>query len=329
MPCGRVPQCWPDSPAWSFDSKRLAFTLRAPGTHARSVYAVGSDGRELIKLLDFSGTIEHLRSLPDGRLAMLAIKTQPRKSAQPRPARRLPAIWTPLRRNSESQFWRTVRCIGSRLRSVVYEYDWRADGKGFIGTAAPGDGDNNWWTAKLYAFPENGAGARVIYAPSDNRQQLAMPEGVAGWIHGRFHRRHHERLRFNGRRCYALRLDGGTAGQFDACDERFCDRDSPGDATATCRRSFWRATKTQFADLGAAGAFGFKIAPPRVVWSGEESFGDRAGGISTACPSGVTADAHESFTQAPEIEIGAIGHWRNLTSINAGLSMPARVQSVW
>jgi dipeptidyl aminopeptidase/acylaminoacyl peptidase len=83
--------------------------------------------------------------------------------------------------------------------------------------------------------------------------------------------------------------------------------------------------KTQFADLGS----GHKAAPARMLWSGEESFGDRAGGISTACPSGVTADAHESFTAAPEIEIGAIGHWRNLTAVNAGLSLPARVQSVW
>ena len=43
----------------------------------------------------------------------------------------------------------------------------------------------------------------------------------------------------------------------------------------------------------------------------------------------MTADAHESFTAAPEIEVGTIGHWRNLTAVNAGLSLPARVQSVW
>src|SRR5271156_5632197 len=42
MPCGRVAQCWPGSPTWSPDGKRIAFTLRVPGTHARSVYAVGS-----------------------------------------------------------------------------------------------------------------------------------------------------------------------------------------------------------------------------------------------------------------------------------------------
>jgi hypothetical protein len=34
----------------------------------------------------------------------------------------------------------------------VYQYDWLPDGSGFVGTAAPGDGDNNWWVAKLYRF---------------------------------------------------------------------------------------------------------------------------------------------------------------------------------
>ncbi len=42
-----------------------------------------------------------------------------------------------------------------------------------------------------------------------------------------------------------------------------------------------------------------------------------------------TADAHESFTRRRRSKSAAIGHWRNLTAVNAGLSLPARVQSVW
>src|SRR3984957_15620714 len=58
MPCGRVPQCWPGAPAWSPDGKHLTFSLRTPGSHARSVYTVAADGSGLTKLLDFSGTID-------------------------------------------------------------------------------------------------------------------------------------------------------------------------------------------------------------------------------------------------------------------------------
>ena len=329
MPCGRVPQCWPDSPTWSPDAKRLAFTLRAPGTHARSVYSVGSDGRDLVKLLDFSGTIVHLSSMPDGRLAMLAIQNATKEVGAtqagapiagdldaPPPEQRIAIL--------EKGALRWV----SPPDLFVYEYDWRADGKGFIGTAAPGDGDNNWWTAKLYAFPENGSDARVIYAPSDDHQQLAMPKvsrdgSTVAFIAGIM-----SDFGSTGGDVYALRLADGTATNL-----------TPGTHTSATAIA-WRCDghlqaellagdKTQFADLGSPAGSGFKIGAARVVWSGEESFGDRAGGISTACPSGVTADVHESFTQPPEIEIGAVGHWRNLTSMNAGLSLPARVQSVW
>src|ERR1700729_1735806 len=40
LPCGRVRECWPSSPAWTPDSKRLTWALRTPGTHKRSIYQV-------------------------------------------------------------------------------------------------------------------------------------------------------------------------------------------------------------------------------------------------------------------------------------------------
>jgi len=324
MPCGRVPQCWPDSPTWSPDGKRLGFALRTPGSHARSVYAVGADGGGLTKLLDFSGTIVHLRYLPDGRLAMLAIQNATKEVGATQAGA---AIAGDLDAAPPEQ--RIATLENGTLNWVsppdlfVYEYDWRAGGKEFVGTAAPGDGDNNWWTAKLYAFPEGGA-ARVIYTPAGARQQLAMPKVSRDGSRVAFIAGIMSDFGSTGGDVYTLDLKGGTATNLTP--------DMHASATAIAWRcddhlqaELLAGDKTQFVDLGS----GSKAAPTKVLWSGEESFGDRAGGISTACPSGVTADAHESFTQAPEIEIGAIGHWRNLTDINSGLSLPARVQSVW
>ncbi|HTD73946.1 MAG TPA: prolyl oligopeptidase family serine peptidase [Steroidobacteraceae bacterium] len=324
MPCGRVPQCWPDSPTWSPDGKHLGFALRTPGSHARSVYAVGADGSGLTKLLDFSGTIVHLRYLPDGRLAMLAIQNATKEVGATQAGA---AIAGDLDAAPPEQ--RIATLANGTLNWVsppdlfVYEYDWRAGGKGFVGTAAPGDGDNNWWTAKLYAFPEGGA-ARVIYTPADARQQLAMPKVSRDGSRVAFIAGIMSDFGSTGGDVYTLDLNGSTATNLTP--------DMHASATAIAWRcddhlqaELLAGDKTQFVDLGS----GNKAAPAKVLWSGEESFGDRAGGISTACPSGVTADAHESFTQAPEIEIGAIGHWRNLTDINSGLSLPARVQSVW
>jgi dipeptidyl aminopeptidase/acylaminoacyl peptidase len=325
MPCGRVPECWPDSPTWSPDGKRLSFALRTPGSHARALYAVGADGKGLKKLLDFSGTIVQLRYLPDGRLAMLAIQNATKEVGATQAGAPVAGDL-----DAAPPEQRIAILEQGALRWVsppdlfVYEYDWRAGGKGFIGTAAPGDGDNNWWTAKLYAFPDSGTDARVVYTPADARQQLAMPKVSHDGSRVAFIAGIMSDFGSTGGDVYTLSLEGGNAANLTK------------DAHASATSIAWRCDghlqaellagdKTQFADLGS----GLTPKPARILWSGEESFGDRAGGISTACPSGVTADAHESFTQAPEIEIGTIGHWHDLTAVNAGLSLPARVQSVW
>ena len=262
MPCGRVPQCWPDSPTWSPDGKRLSFALRTPGSHARSLYAVGADGSGLAKLLDFSGTIEHLRYLPDGRLAMLAIQNAIKEVGATQAGA---AIAGDLDAPPPEQ--RIAVLENGALRWIsppdlfVYEYDWRAGGKGFVGTAAPGDGDNNWWTAKLYAFPESGSGARVIYTPADAPPTACDAEGIARRFLGRLYRRHHERLRFDGRRClYTWPWTAATATNLTP--------DMHASATAVAWRcdghlqaELLAGDKTQFADLGT----GHTSAPARIL----------------------------------------------------------------
>jgi dienelactone hydrolase len=325
MPCGRVPQCWPDSPTWSPDGKSLSFALRSPGSHARSIYSVKADGSGLTKLLDFGGTIVHLRYLPDARLSMLAIENATKEVGATQAGA---AIAGDLDAPPPEQ--RIAILEKGALRFVsppdmfVYEYDWRGAGKGFVGTAAPGDGDNNWWIAKLYAFPESGAGAKVIYSPASAQQQLAMPKVSRDGSKVAFIAGIMSDFGSTGGDIYTMPIDGGTATNLTP--------DMHASATAIAwlcdghlQAELLAGDKTQFADLGT----GLAAAAPRIVWSGEESFGDRSTGISTACPSGITADAHESFTSPPEIEVGPIGHWRNLTSSNAGVSLSARVQSVW
>ena len=73
LPCGAVRECWPASLAWNADGTRLAFALRKPGTHARTVYTVAPDASALTQLIAFDGTITDLRYGPGGRLAMLAV----------------------------------------------------------------------------------------------------------------------------------------------------------------------------------------------------------------------------------------------------------------
>jgi dipeptidyl aminopeptidase/acylaminoacyl peptidase len=325
LPCGHVRECWPESPAWSPDARRLSFVLRTPGSHARSLYSVSANGSGLTKLLEFNGTLKNLRYLPDARLSMLATENAVKEVGAteagapisgdldaPPPEQRIAVL-----ENGALHF-------SSPPDLYVYEYDWRPGTKSFVGTASPGDGDSNWWTAKLYAFSEGDASARVLYAPIDGRQQLAAPKvsrdgATVAFIAGIM-----SDFGSTGGDVFTLSLNGGTAvdvtpmmhASATSVDWR-CDGHLMAELLA--------GDQLQFVDLGA----GALPAAVKVLWSGAESLGGRAAGISTACPSGVTADEHQSFVSAPEIEIGSIGHWRNLTAVNAGMSAVATVLSVW
>ena len=73
--------------------------------------------------------------------------------------------------HSDSRRIAIVPAAGGAYRLVspegtfVYEFGWTPDGRGFVGTAAEGDGDNQWWVASLRAFPIDGA-MRTIAAPA-------------------------------------------------------------------------------------------------------------------------------------------------------------------
>lgn len=177
LPCGEATQCWPSSPAWRPDSRKMSFALRTPGTHARSVYEVNPDGSDLSQLITSDGTITALRYSADGQLAMLATAHATKELgaveagaaiegdlAGPPPEQRIALL------EHGALHWVSPADL------FVYQYDWRPDGRGFVGTAAPGDGDNNWWLAKLYAFESRDAKARVLYAPANSQQQLAAPK---------------------------------------------------------------------------------------------------------------------------------------------------------
>jgi dipeptidyl aminopeptidase/acylaminoacyl peptidase len=323
LPCGRVPQCWPASPAWSPDGKHLSFALRAPHSHAYAVYDVAPNGTGLTQLLAFSGTLTDLKYGSDGTLAMLAIENA-RKEVGATEAGA--AIAGDLDTAPTEQ--RIAELTDGSLRWAspadlfVYEYDWRPAGAGFVGTAAPGDGDNNWWTAKLYAFAPNGQ-ARMLYTPAGIRQQLADPKvshdgKTVAFIAGIM-----SDFGSTGGDVYTMALDGGAALNV-----------TPGvQASATSlawschgnlRAALLAGDQDQIVEFGA----GRLAAPPRVLWSGTESLNGEEAGASWSCPSETLAAAYETFTTAPEIRVGRIGHWRDLTHVNAGLTAPFEVRSL-
>jgi len=324
LPCGAVPQCWPSSPAWTPDGTRLSFALRTPGSHARGVYQVQADGSGVTQLLAFDGTIQGLRYAKTGALAMLAtagaIKELGATEAGAPTTGDLDAA-------SPSQRLAVLEPGKDRLRWVsrdglfVYEYDWLPDASGFVGTAAAGDGDRNWWIAKLMAFDIGGAAERVIYAPRNARQQLATPK-----------------VSPDGRRVafiVGLMSDFGSTG-----GDVFSVPVAGGDTMnltprlpASVNDIDWRCDghlhatvlagdKMQRVDFGDGKA----PAPARVTWSAPVTLDQvsPAGG----CASGLEAAVIETFNAAPEIQLRDGGDYKPLTHRNAALASQVDAHSV-
>ena len=177
LPC-RGADCAPSSLAWSPDGHHLAFVLKRPNQALRDVMQVGADGMGATRLLSFDGTLQGLRYGPDGTLAVLATAGAHKEPGATQAAAKLAGE---IGASEDEQRIATIANNTLQFRSpadlYVYEYDWQPDPAAtghirFVGTAAHGNGDNNWWIAKLYGFDNNTA--RLLYTPPQ-RQQLADP----------------------------------------------------------------------------------------------------------------------------------------------------------
>jgi len=322
LPCGKQPQCWPAALAWSPDGKVLSFALRKPGSHARSVFSVNADGSGLKEMLAFEGTISWLRYGPKGELAMLATANASKELgaveagatvtgdlAAEIPEQRIAIL------DKGKPRWM------SPANLFVYEYDWLPDGSGFVGTAAPGDGDNNWWVAKLYSF-KGADKAKLIYQPADAKHQIASPTALADGKHVAFITGIMSDFGSTGGDVVTVDLDGKATA---------ITPDMPASATALglgCDghliARMLKSEKTQFADLGN----GLAKTEPSVLWSGEQDVDLPDYGYRESCPAKASAVIVEDFTKAPEIAVGEIGKWRPLTHDNQGISVKITAKNV-
>jgi dipeptidyl aminopeptidase/acylaminoacyl peptidase len=328
LPCGAVRECMPSSLAWSPDGHRLSFVLRSPGTHDHAIYSVNADGSNLVRELAFNGTLVSLSYGPGGQIAVLATQGAEKEvGATEAGAAQTGELGGDIHEQRVAVLGKDGTLhFASPPDLFVYEYAWRPDGSGFVGTAAPGDGDNNWWIAKLYAFDALSASAKLIYTASSPQQQLAQPavspDGKSvSFIGGLM-----SDFGATGGEAFLLPIDRPGAKAVDltpnwpatvmslgwSCDGKHL------------RASVLHADQTQLVEINPAP----QSAIPKPVFSAAEELrgGDTA--ISTACGGDLTATIHQSFSVAPEIEAGPIGRWHDLTHVNADLKLPVRVQSL-
>src|SRR4029077_10818090 len=142
-------------PAWSPDSKTLAFFSSAGERDQRQLWIVQGDASDAKKITKLNGYAARPRWSHDGKqIAFLYIEG----AGGGGPLMAAPATTGVIDTAIHNQRIAVLDIANGQLRQVspedlhIYDYDWSPNDKLFVATAAPGPGDNNWWIAQIYTI---------------------------------------------------------------------------------------------------------------------------------------------------------------------------------
>ena len=316
-PC---PTCRYTGADWSPDGKALAFIATDAKAGTAVLYVIEADKARAVTTI--KGVAGRSRWAPDGKsIAMLAtVGARKETGATAAGARQVGEIGVAAA--IDEQRIAVVAATGGELTFVspgdtfVYEYDWTPDSQGFVGTAAKGDGDNNWWVASLQAFTRDGQ-ARVIAAP---KMQLnaprVSPDGKSvAFIGGLM-----SDFGAVGGDVYTVPLAGGA----------------PRNLTEGYKGTFTGLDWTQGGPIASAVLGGdnavARIDPTSgkvtILSRGEVSYSAGDGRLSYDAKGKVAATVVESFTQAPQVRLGALDALKPITHENDAVTSPFAAKSI-
>jgi dipeptidyl aminopeptidase/acylaminoacyl peptidase len=326
LPCEGEADCRLSSPVWSPDGSRLAYVQREPKSNASTVWTVAADGSDPKRwLASFTGVLGSPRWSPDGtELAVLATANALKDTG----ATQAGAVLVGDISAVKSADVQRIAVLGAdgRLRFAspadlfIYEYDWKPDGRGFVATGAHGNGDDNWWVAKLYAVDTASQSATAIYAPPlQIDAPRVSPDGkTVAFISGLM-----SDFGSVGGDIYTVPIGGGIA------------TDITPEIPATPNAISWagRSDRLVFTALAgdAAAIDSVDVATKHVatLWSAPETIsGDQNLRVSLARDGVTSAVVAQTYERPPEIYAGALGAWKPVTHANDGVPANTRAQSV-
>jgi dipeptidyl aminopeptidase/acylaminoacyl peptidase len=289
--------------AWSHDGTRLAYVDKQ-----LYIATIGAGAR---KLTNLAGNVTDPAWAPDdGRIAILF--TEHASGGGPLEAE--PVETGLIGGELHNQRLTVVDVRSGAARPVsppdvhIYEYDWAPDGKRFALTAAPGPGDNNWWTAQLYTMAVETGAMTPIHKPA---LQIALPRwspdgATIGFIGG-------------------LMSDEGVTGgdvfTIPATGGKATDR-TPARPSSPNTIAWLSPTQLLVSEFvggsSALGTLDVQTGKLDRLWQGDEGLHTGAfGNYSTSRDGKLIAAIRSDWEHPPEIWAGPIGAWKQITTVNA------------
>jgi dipeptidyl aminopeptidase/acylaminoacyl peptidase len=302
-------------PAWSPDSKTVAFFSSARERQQRQLWTVNFDGSDPKKLTSLNGYAARPRWSHDGKkIAFLYIEG----AGGGGPLMAAPTTTGVIDTAIHNQRIAVLEVATGQLRQAssadlhVYDFDWSPDDKSLVVTAALGPGDNNWWIAQIYAIDISTGEAKSIYKPS---LQVAVPrwspDGKSiAFIEG-------------------LMSDEGFHGG-DLCtmtaDGRNVQNRTRG-RKASVNSFFWlapdRILLIEYVGGGSViSELNLSANSTRTLWKGVEgihAFGNFPD-FFISKDGKIAAAELNGYNSPPEVFAGPPGEWRPLTNNNAGFN---------
>lgn len=304
------------SPSWSPDSKKLAFLSDASKSGQQQLYIADSAGGSARKVTNVKGFLAAPGWSPDGKTIALLFTENAERAAGPLVAE--VAQTGVIKESVTEQRLALVDVATASLRQIspadmyVYEYDWSPDGKRFVTTAAPGNGDNNWYIAQIYTLDAAGGEMKSIHktplqianpAWSRDGKSVAFIEGLMS-----------DEPSVGGD-IFVVSSDGGEARNI-----------TPGMKASASWLTWTPDGKSIFFGEeidGGSGLASVDVASGNIntlFQTGDQINANSWGsGVSVSSDHKMTAMVRQSMAHPPEVWAGPIGNWQQITSANVKL----------